>query len=69
MYYLIRWLIRKLRRRTTPPAGAPVAEPGRDEPAVHVQGESFRDFGAGGGIRRDQARPGDLRPWSEQAFR
>jgi ABC-2 type transport system ATP-binding protein len=41
MYYLIRWLIRKLRRRTTPPAEAPVAAPGRDEPAVHTRGERF----------------------------
>ena len=36
MIYLIRWLIRKLRRRTTSPAEAPVAVPGRDEPAVHA---------------------------------
>jgi ABC-2 type transport system ATP-binding protein len=45
MYYLIRWLIRKLRRRTTPPAEAPVAVPDRDEPAVHVQGERFATSG------------------------
>jgi len=41
MYYLIRWVIRKLRRRTTPAAGTPVAVPGRDEPAVRTRGERF----------------------------
>jgi ABC-type glutathione transport system ATPase component len=41
MYYLIRWVIGKLRRRTTSPAGTPVAVPGRDEPAVHTRGERF----------------------------
>ncbi|HEY4852184.1 MAG TPA: ATP-binding cassette domain-containing protein, partial [Streptosporangiaceae bacterium] len=38
MIYLIRWLIGKLRRRTTSPA---VALSGRDEPAVHARGERF----------------------------
>jgi len=37
MIYLIRWLIGKLRRRTTSPA----AVSGRDEPAVHARGERF----------------------------
>jgi ABC-2 type transport system ATP-binding protein len=49
MIYLIRWLIGKLRRRTTDPAGpsaanpvaVPVAVSGRDEPAVHPRGERF----------------------------
>ena len=45
MYHLIRWLIRKLRRRTTPPAEAPVAVSGQDEPAVHGQGERFATSG------------------------
>ncbi len=40
MYYLIRWVIRKL-RRATDPAGTPVAVPGRDELAVHPRGERF----------------------------
>jgi ABC-2 type transport system ATP-binding protein len=39
MIYLIRWLIGKLRRRTTSPAEAPVAASGRDEPAVHPRGD------------------------------
>ena len=39
MIHLIRWLIRKLRRRTTSPAEAPVAVSGRDEPAVHPRGD------------------------------
>jgi ABC-2 type transport system ATP-binding protein len=50
MIYLIRWLIRKLRRRTTPPAEPLVAEPGRDEPAVHVQGERFATSGFVGSV-------------------
>jgi ABC-2 type transport system ATP-binding protein len=41
MIYLIRWLIGKLRRRTTSPAEPLVAVPGRDEPAVHARGERF----------------------------
>jgi ABC-2 type transport system ATP-binding protein len=41
MYYLIRWVIRRLRRRTTSAAGTPVAAPGRDEPAVRTRGERF----------------------------
>jgi ABC-2 type transport system ATP-binding protein len=41
MIYLIRWLIGKLRRRTTSPAEAPVAVPGLDEPAVHSRGDRF----------------------------
>jgi ABC-2 type transport system ATP-binding protein len=41
MIYLIRWIIGKLRRRTTSPAGTPVAVPGRDEPAVRTRGERF----------------------------
>ena len=41
MYYLIRWVIRRLRRRGTPAATTPVAVPGRDEPAVRPQGERF----------------------------
>jgi ABC-2 type transport system ATP-binding protein len=40
MYYLIRWVIRKLRRGTTTPAGTPAA-PGRDEPAVRTGDERF----------------------------
>ncbi len=39
MIYLIRWLIRKLRHRTTFPAEAPVAVPGRDQPAARTRGE------------------------------
>jgi ABC-2 type transport system ATP-binding protein len=39
MVYLIRWLIGKLRHRTTSPAEAPDAPPGRDEPAVHPRGD------------------------------
>jgi hypothetical protein len=35
MYYLIRWLTGKLRRRTTSPAGTPVAVPaGTSLPSV-----------------------------------
>jgi ABC-2 type transport system ATP-binding protein len=45
MIYLIRWLTGKLRRRTTPPAEAPVVVSGQDEPAVHVQGERFATSG------------------------
>ena len=41
MIHLIRWLIGKLRRRTTSPAEPLVAVPGRDEPAVHARGERF----------------------------
>jgi len=41
MIYLIRWLIGKLRRRTTSPAEAPVAASGRDELAVHPRGDRF----------------------------
>ena len=41
MFHLIRWLIGKLRRRTTSPAEPLVAVPGRDEPAVHARGERF----------------------------
>jgi ABC-2 type transport system ATP-binding protein len=41
MYYLIRWVIRQLRRRTASAAGAPVTVPGRDEPAVRTRGERF----------------------------
>jgi ABC-2 type transport system ATP-binding protein len=41
MIYLIRWLIGKLRRRTTSPAEAPAAPSGRDEPAVHPRGDRF----------------------------
>ena len=41
MIYLIRWLIGKLRRRTTSPAEPLVAASGRDEPAVHPRGERF----------------------------
>jgi ABC-2 type transport system ATP-binding protein len=40
MYYLIRWVIRML-RRPTEPAGTPVAVPGRDERAIHPRGERF----------------------------
>ena len=45
MYYLIRWLIRNLRRRTMPPAEAPVAVSGQAESAVHVQGERLATSG------------------------
>jgi ABC-2 type transport system ATP-binding protein len=45
MIYLIRWLIRKLRRPTTSPADAPTAVSGQDEPAVHMQGERFATSG------------------------
>jgi ABC-2 type transport system ATP-binding protein len=41
MYYLIRWVIRRLRRRSTSATGTPVAVPGRDEPAVRLRGERF----------------------------
>jgi ABC-2 type transport system ATP-binding protein len=41
MIFLIRWLIRRLRRRTELPAEAPVAAPGRDELAVHPRGKRF----------------------------
>jgi hypothetical protein len=41
MIYLIRWLIGKLRRRTTSPAEPLVALSERDEPAVHARGERF----------------------------
>jgi ABC-2 type transport system ATP-binding protein len=41
MYYLIRWLIRKLRRPNIPPAEPPTTVSGRDEPAVHARGERF----------------------------
>jgi hypothetical protein len=41
MIYLIRWLIGKLRRRTTSPAEPLVAVSGRDEPAVHARGDRF----------------------------
>jgi ABC-2 type transport system ATP-binding protein len=41
MIYLIRRLIRKLRRGTTSPAEALIAVPGRDEPAAHTRGERF----------------------------
>jgi ABC-2 type transport system ATP-binding protein len=41
MYFLIRWVIRRLRRHTTSPAEPLIAVPGRDEPAVHARGESF----------------------------
>jgi hypothetical protein len=34
MIFLIRWLIKRLRRRTERPAEAPVAASGRDELAV-----------------------------------
>ena len=65
MIYLIRWLIRKLRRRTTSPAEPPAAVPGRDEPAVHARGERFVTPGfvtsGGGGIRREPGRPGAVR--------
>jgi ABC-2 type transport system ATP-binding protein len=41
MIYLIRWLIRRLRRRTELPAEAPVPASGRDKPAVHPRGDRF----------------------------
>jgi len=41
MIFLISRLIRKLRRRTTSLAEAPVAAPGRDQPAVHTRGDRF----------------------------
>ena len=41
MIYLIRWLIRRLRRRTKLGAEAPVPASGRDEPAVHLPGDRF----------------------------
>jgi ABC-2 type transport system ATP-binding protein len=41
MYFLISWVIRRLRRRTTSAAGTPVTVPGRDEPAVRMRGERF----------------------------
>jgi ABC-2 type transport system ATP-binding protein len=44
MIHLIMWLIRKL-RRTTSPAETPDAVSGRDEPAVHGQGERLATSG------------------------
>ncbi|PZS39328.1 MAG: hypothetical protein DLM62_08835, partial [Pseudonocardiales bacterium] len=41
MYHLVRWLIRRLRRRTELPAEAPVPASGRDEPAVYPRGDRF----------------------------
>jgi ABC-type glutathione transport system ATPase component len=39
MYFLISWIIRRLRHRTTSAAETPVAVPGRDEPAVPTRSE------------------------------
>jgi ABC-2 type transport system ATP-binding protein len=41
MFYLIRWLIRRLRRRSILPAEAPAAVPPRDEPAVRSRVAGF----------------------------
>ena len=41
MFYLIRWFIRRLKRRTIPPAEAPAAVPPRDEPAVRSRAARF----------------------------
>jgi ABC-2 type transport system ATP-binding protein len=41
MYFLIRLVITRLRRRTTSAAGTPAPVPGRDEPAVGTRGERF----------------------------
>ncbi|MDR3035974.1 MAG: ATP-binding cassette domain-containing protein, partial [Kitasatospora sp.] len=45
MIHLIRWIIRKLRRRTTSPAEAPTAVSGPDEPAVRGPGERLAASG------------------------
>jgi ABC-2 type transport system ATP-binding protein len=41
MFYLIRWLIRRLRRRTARPAEASAAVPRPDEPAARSRGARF----------------------------
>jgi ABC-2 type transport system ATP-binding protein len=41
MIFLIRWLTRRLRRRTASPAEAPVASSGRDELTVRPPGDRF----------------------------
>jgi len=41
MFFLIRWLIRRLRRPTAFPGEAPVAAPRQDEPPVHPRSERF----------------------------
>jgi ABC-2 type transport system ATP-binding protein len=41
MIFLLRWLTRRLRRRTALPAEAPVAASGWDEPSVHPRGDRF----------------------------
>ena len=43
MFFLIKWLIRRLRDHSAFPAETPVAAPGRDELAVHQRSDRFVD--------------------------
>ena len=68
MIYLIRWLIRMLRRPTDPveppaanPVEAPAAAPRRDEAAARTLGH-FVSAENSGGTPRDAGRPGAVRP-------